>query len=142
MFISITTKLYGSNGELYSSLMLINSSHIVSVTAEKEGSLIILADGTTYLSEESICDLFKKLKFSEVSSKHDDWRSVDDKLPETNHEVLADVAFDTGYGLCHDYCIAHFDQIGGQWYTREKQPIKVVNWMPLPQLPKDNDSKI
>jgi hypothetical protein len=59
------------------------------------------------------------------------WHSVDDELPRTKDEVWADVEFDTGYGIAHDYCIAHF--IDGQWYTREKQPINVVKWQPLPK---------
>jgi hypothetical protein len=63
------------------------------------------------------------------------WHSVTDELPTTNEEVLAEVEFDCGYGLCHDYGIAHFDPCGNQWYTREKQAINVTRWMPIPEPP-------
>jgi hypothetical protein len=103
------------------------------MTAKKQQTTALQAAQQCGINEGVQLQAF--MKGVAYARKHGDWRSVKDELTE-NREVLADVAFDTGYGICHDYCIAHFDQIIGLWFTREKQPINVVNWMPLPELPK------
>jgi hypothetical protein len=65
------------------------------------------------------------------------WRSVKDELPKPNGEVLADIAITVGDSIFHEHAIAYLSKKDkGQWFTPDGKPVSVVNWMPLPRLPK------
>jgi hypothetical protein len=65
------------------------------------------------------------------------WRRVKDELPETNNEVLADIVNVVGEKAFHEHAIAYFNKDKGQWFTVDGEAVNVVNWMPLPELPKN-----
>jgi hypothetical protein len=65
---------------------------------------------------------------------HGDWRSVKDKLPMPYREVLADV----GDSIFHGHAIAYLSVGKGRWFTPDGERVNVVNWMPLPELPKND----
>ena len=65
-----------------------------------------------------------------------EWISVDDRLPEENHDGFADAVLVTDGFVQH---MAYF--VGGEWCFAESGEIKepmwyrITHWMPLPQPP-------
>jgi hypothetical protein len=66
------------------------------------------------------------------------WCSVKDELPKPNGEVLADIVNTVGDEIYHEHAIAYFNKDKGQWFTVDGEAVNVVNWMPLPELPKND----
>jgi hypothetical protein len=65
---------------------------------------------------------------------HGNWCSAKDWLPKIGNNVLVDIINAVGDKIQHEYGIAYIDQ-HGRWYLTNGEPVNVVNWMVLPQLP-------
>ena len=69
-----------------------------------------------------------------------EWISVEERLPEYSNDGFADAVLVTDGFVRH---MAYF--VGGEWRFAESGEIKepmwyrITHWMPLPELPKEND---
>jgi hypothetical protein len=60
--------------------------------------------------------------------------------PKANVEVLADViGFNANNNIFHELRIAYLSPLDGKWYTPNGEPVRVVYWQPLPELPKTEE---
>lgn len=60
------------------------------------------------------------------------WRSVEDELPEDNENVF--VRYPNNFGGL-EYGAAYYD--GEDWYTIDGDHIRPTHWMQIPKPPKD-----
>jgi uncharacterized protein YlzI (FlbEa/FlbD family) len=62
MFIEITVHTW----DAVDKPVFINTSHIVTMESDKSRSLILLADGTTVVAEESLYTLIERIKTEQI----------------------------------------------------------------------------